>query len=144
MARPRRSTGRWGSVGKVAVMNSAMAGGDFVRWSTALMAVGDSCTDQGAAASGSGFPSSTCRPVLAVGDVAAYLAAARMHGAAPAGPGIATAGTPGVPSWLASQGNAAAKACDAKGQSCLPGRATTAHLMPLAVPNAHSEFAAAA
>jgi hypothetical protein len=60
-------------------------------------------------------------PVLAVGDAAAYLAAARMCGAAPAGPGIATAGTPGVPSWLASQGNAAAKACDAKGQSCLPG-----------------------
>ena len=60
-------------------------------------------------------------PVLAVGGAAAYLAAARMHGAAPAGPGIATAGTPGVPSWLASQGNAAAKACDANGQSCLPG-----------------------
>ena len=60
-------------------------------------------------------------PVLAVGDAAAYLGAARMYGAAPAGPGIATAGTPGVPSWLASQGNAAAKACDANGQSCLPG-----------------------
>jgi len=60
-------------------------------------------------------------PVLAVGGAAAYLAAARMCGAAPAGPGIATAGTPGVPSWLASQGNAAAKACDANGQSCLPG-----------------------
>ena len=111
------------------------------------MAVGDGCTDQGAAgaaASGSAFPSSDVPPPYSLSATPRYLAAARMHGAAPAGPGIATAGTPGVPSWLASQGNAAAKACDANGQSCLPGGATTAHLMPLAVPNAHSEFAAAA
>ena len=131
-------------------MNSAMAGGDFVRWSSALMAVGDSCTDQGRQGRqgrsfrlGLSFVGPAAR-VLSVGESAAYLGAARMHGAAPAGPGIATAGTPGVPSWLASQGNAAAKACDANGQSCLPRRATTAHLMPFAVPNAHSESAAAA
>jgi hypothetical protein len=37
-------------------------GGDFVRWSSALLAVADSCTDQGAAASGSGFPSSDVPP----------------------------------------------------------------------------------
>jgi hypothetical protein len=105
-------------------MNSAMAGGDFVRWSSALMAVGDGGTHQGAAgaaASGSGFPSSDRPPPYSLSATPRYLAAARMHGAAPAGPGIATAGTPGVPSWLASQGNAAANACDANGQSCLPG-----------------------
>src|SRR4029077_21271710 len=59
------------------------------------------------------------------------------------GPGSGIAGRPGVPSWPASHGSAAANACAANGQSCLPGWVTTAHLMPSALPVAHSEFAAA-
>ena len=54
----------------------------------------------------------------------------------------AVGGTPGVRSWPAIQGSAVAKACDAKVQSCLPGAATTAQVIPLALPSAHSEFAA--
>jgi hypothetical protein len=45
-------------------------------------------------------------------------------------PGIAIGGTPGVPSFPASQGNAAANADAAAGKSCLPGLGTTAHSMP--------------
>ena len=46
--------------------------------------------------------------------------------------------------WIApaNHGSAAANTRDAKGQSCLPGWATTAHRMPLAVPSAHNVFAA--
>lgn len=65
-------------------------------------------------------------------------------GSGPGGcPGSGTVGTPGVPIWLAIHGNADANACAANGQSCLPGWVTTAHLMPLALPNPHSELAAA-
>ena len=45
-------------------------------------------------------------------------------------PGIAIGGTPGVPSFPASQGNTAANADAADGKSCLPGLDTTAHSMP--------------
>jgi hypothetical protein len=44
--------------------------------------------------------------------------------------GGAILGTPGVSSWPASQGSAAAKALLAKGQSWLPGRATIVQSMP--------------
>src|SRR5271170_8367084 len=57
-----------------------------------------------------------------------------------AGAGIL--GTPGVSSRPASQGSAAAKALLANGQSCLPGWATMAQLMPLARPSAHNDSAA--
>ena len=57
--------------------------------------------------------------------------------------GSGMTGRPGVRSWLASHGNAAANARAANGQSCLPGWAITAHLIPLALPVAHSELAAA-
>src|ERR1700716_3820058 len=58
-----------------------------------------------------------------------------------AGSGIAV--MPGVPSWPAIHGSAVANACAANGQSCLPGWVTTAHVIPLALPNRHREFAAA-
>src|SRR5690348_8372804 len=45
-------------------------------------------------------------------------------------PGIAIGGTPGVPSFPANQGNAAANADAAEEKSCLPGLGTTAHSMP--------------
>jgi len=45
-------------------------------------------------------------------------------------PGIAIGGTSGVPSFPASQGNAAANADAADEKSCLPGLDTTAHSMP--------------
>ena len=46
-------------------------------------------------------------------------------------PGLAPANTPGVPSFPASQGNAAANADAADEKSCLPGlEAPTAHSMP--------------
>src|SRR5262245_43801 len=57
--------------------------------------------------------------------------------------GSGTTATPGVPSCPASHGSPTANACAAKGQSCLPGCITTAQLIPLALPVAHSEFAAA-
>src|ERR1700761_7663970 len=56
--------------------------------------------------------------------------------------GAGVLGTPGVSSRPASQGSAAAKALLAKGQSCLPGWATMAQLMPLARPRAHNDSAA--
>src|SRR5947209_2683915 len=52
-------------------------------------------------------------------------------------------GTPGVPNRPASQGNAAARALPAKGQSCLPGWATIVQLIPLARPSSHNDSAAA-
>ena len=57
--------------------------------------------------------------------------------------GSAINGTSGVSSPPASHGSAVAKALLANGQSCLPGCSTTAHLIPFALPVAHSEFAAA-
>ena len=57
--------------------------------------------------------------------------------------GGAILGTPGVPSWPASQGRPTANARAANGQSCLPGCISTAHVIPLALPVAQSEFAAA-
>src|SRR3954453_18646299 len=81
-----------------------------------------------------------------------YLAAACRYGAECGGAGCTpeggdagsgTWGTPGVPSWPTSQGSAAANARAANGQSCLPGCITTAHLIPWALPIAHSELAAA-
>ena len=59
------------------------------------------------------------------------------------GPGSGTAGTPGVPIWPASQGSEAVNTRAANGQSCLPDCATTAQLMPSALPSAHRVFAAA-
>ena len=83
-------------------------------------------------------------PVLCVRDAAAYLAAARMCGAAPAGPGIATAGTPGGRAgWPARATRPRKRATQTANHAC-PAERPPAHLMPLAVPNAHSEFAAAA
>jgi len=56
------------------------------------------------------------------------------------GNGIRT--TSGVPICPASQGNDDLKFLGAKGQSCLPGVATTAQSIPLARPNEHSVLAA--
>jgi hypothetical protein len=52
---------------------------------------------------------------------AGYLAAVCSNDLPTAGPGNGVGGTSGVPIWPASHGRAAAKACDANGQSCLPG-----------------------
>src|SRR5207245_5814017 len=60
----------------------------------------------------------------------------------PPPPGNGVLGTPGVPSWPASQGSAALNTSFANGQSCLPGVATIAHAMPLARPSLHSVLAA--
>src|SRR5262249_13139728 len=105
----------------------------------------------GGAGSGSGVGSSGMPLTVLPGR---YFAAACKWGAegwggagvgtgADGGSGNRTAGTPGVPILLAIQGIAAANARAANGQSCLPGWVTTAHRMPLVLPNAHSELAAA-
>jgi hypothetical protein len=47
-----------------------------------------------------------------------------------------------VPIWPASHGRDEVNTSAANGQSCLPGVVTTAHVMPLARPSVHSEFAA--
>jgi hypothetical protein len=75
---------------------------------------------------------------------AVYLAAACSIDGLGAPVGSGEGGTSGVPIWPASHGSAAANAFAANGQSCLPGWLTTAQLIPLAAPNAHNEFAAAA
>src|SRR5271165_1381279 len=76
-----------------------------------------------------------------------YLLAARTgDGGAPVGavaaPGSGMCGTPGVPIWPASHGSDDANVAIANGQSCLPGVATTAQLMPSVFPSAQSELAA--
>src|SRR3954447_6391653 len=87
--------------------------------------------------------------------VPAYFAAACRYGTecgrptgGPCGVGGDGAGrgitdTRGVQSGPTSHGSPTANACAANGQSCLPGCVTTAHLIPLALPVAQSELAAA-